>query len=373
MTESVQASPTMPREALRVCVALGALILAAACDRPRAQTPDASAQTPPPPREVEVTRPETSPFPKTVLLQGTLEAEHAVQIVARVDGPVSAVLVDLGDAVRSGQTLARIDGTDYRARAAQARAELAQAKSDLERYTGMAHPEAVARQAVDQARTRVETAEATLSLAQRQLTDTTARAPFAGAVVRRLVERGAYVRVGTALFDLVSSGPLRLGLEIPERHLGEFDVGASIFVLPGEAAEPRFEARVVRIAPSVNPATRTFRIEALVEPTHPTLRPGAYVVAALTLGMAEDAVRLPRAAVFSVLGHDRVVRITNGVTDPREVEILGERDGFAYVRGLTTADVVILGNVSALAPGTRVRARPAQASTTRAPAPTGTP
>lgn len=344
----------MPREAQRARAALCLLVLAA-CGRPAAQAPDASA--PPPPREVETARPEAAPFPLTVLLQGTLEAEHQVELAARVDGPVTAVLVDLGDEVRQGQTLARIDPADFRARAAQAHAELAQAEADLERFTGMAHPEAVARQTVDTARTRVETARAGVALASRQVTDANVRAPFAGAIVRRLVERGAYVRVGTPLFEIVSTGNLRLGLEIPERHLGAFDVGAKIFVMVGEHAEPRFEAEVVRMAPAVSPATRTFRIEAEVEPTHPTLRPGAFVVAALTLGTAEDAVRVPRGAVFSALGKDRVIRLANGVADPRDIELLGEREGYAYVRGISPSDTVVLGNVSALAPGTRLRPR----------------
>ena len=107
----------------------------------------------------------------------------------------------------------------------------------------------------------------------------------------------------------------------------------------------------------MNPATRTFRIEASVEPTHPTLRPGAYVVAVLSLGTWQDAMKVPRAAVYSVLGHDKVTRLVNGEAQPKEIELLGERDGFAFVRGITPADTVILGNVSALAPGTRVRPR----------------
>ncbi len=350
-------------------LAVAGLLAAVGCGREPApaQGPAAEARGPAAaPRPVLTVRPAPHPFPRLVVLHGTLEPRESVQIASRVEGAVISVLADLGDHVAAGRPLATIAASEFRAQLAEADAVLAQAQSDLGRLEGVADPNVVSRQEVEQARTKSTTADVARQVAAQNLRDARVAAPFAGTVARRYVSPGAFARVGTPLFDFVSDGPMRLVLEVPERYVRDVGVGTKVTVRPDGAAGEGFESEIVRIAPSIAPGTRTFRVEASVEPHEGALRPGMFVLGTITLGMAEDAVELPRSAVYSVLGKDRVTLVANGVAEPRDVELVGELEGKAYVRGLAPSDVVVARAGANLAPGTPLAPE-------RAPAPAAAP
>ncbi|MCC6876286.1 MAG: hypothetical protein IT378_18405 [Sandaracinaceae bacterium] len=84
-----------------------------------------------------------------------------------------------------------------------------------------------------------------------------------------------------------------------------------------------------------------------------------YVRARVELGTVEDAMRLPRAAVFEVLGRSRVVEVVEGRARPRDVELIAEEEGAAIVRGVAAGAEVVARSPGLLAPDTAVRAEPA--------------
>jgi membrane fusion protein (multidrug efflux system) len=307
------------------------------------------------PRPVLTARPVPHPFPRLVVLHGTLAPRESVQIAARVEGPLTSVRADLGDHIRSGAALALISSSEFRAQLAEAGAQLAQARSDFERLEGVNRPEIVARQEVEQARTKVTVAEAGHAVAAQNLRDARVIAPFDGTVARRYVAPGAFVRVGDPLFDFVADGPMRLVLDVPERFVHEVVAGTKVTVRPEGLVTDGFEAEVVRVAPAIESTSRTFRVEASVESHEGALRPGMFVLGTITLGMADDAFGIPRAAVYSVLGQDRVTMVVDGVAAHRDVELVGERDGTAFVRGLTAEDVVVIRGAASIPPGVAVR------------------
>ena len=307
------------------------------------------------PRVVVASHPTPTRWPRTLSLHGTLDASETVQIAARVDGPLADVRVDLGDHVERNQILARIVATDFAARNVQSGADLDQARADLARLERLGNAQLATTQALEQARTRVAVAQAQRALSGRQVTDTTVRAPFRGAISRRYVSRGAFVRVGAPLFDLVAIDDLRLALEVPERYASEIGAGDLVRVSPdGSAAQDTVEAPIVRVSPIIDPARRTFRVEASVSAAH-GLRPGMFVIASVALGEPIDAVRVPRSAVFTVLGHERVVRVVDGKAEPVEVTLVGEDGADSLLQGLTGADLVVTRSGASLAPGTAVR------------------
>lgn len=313
------------------------------------------------PRAVVTARPQPVSFTRSVELGATLQAPEQVEIAARIEGVVVDLRVDLGDRVSRGDTLARLTAEDFSARAAQTAAELEQAQSELVRVEQLTARDLASREQLEQARTRVRVATAQQRLAGRQLRDTRVIAPFDGAIAQRMVSPGAFVRVGAPLFLLVATSPLRLALDVPERYAGALREGTPVRV-QHESGE--IEAHVTRVAPVVDPETRTFRVQVEV-PAEPTrsqpaqLRPGMYVRARVELGTVEDAMRLPRAAVFEVLGRSRVVEVVEGRARPRDVELIAEEEGAAIVRGVAAGAEVVARSPGLLAPDTPVRAEPA--------------
>lgn len=311
------------------------------------------------PRVVEVAEARLAPHPRKLTLTGSLTALEKVQVAARVEGPITEVKVDLGDAVARDQVLAAIRPVDYRARVSELDASLTQAQKDLQRALALGR--AGTEEEVEQARTRLAEAKAQRTLASRQLTDTTVRAPFAGQVAARFAAQGTYVKAGTALFDIVATDQLRLSIEVPERYAAVVLIGTPVTVTlrdaVGARSSPqtvRVEAKMTRISPVVSPTTRTFTAEAVFSPAGSVLKPGMFVVAELALGDEEGSVRVPRAAVFHVLGHDRVMRVADGLALPQDVELIGEVEAEAVLVGLPPGTPVIARGAALVAPGTPV-------------------
>lgn len=314
------------------------------------------------PRQVQVAHPEPFPYQRVLRVGGTLEPAETVQVPARVDGAVTAVLVDLGDRVARNAVLARITATDFRARAAQLDAEIDQATVDLQRLEGLAAQQLATGQAVEQARTKIAVLRAQRTQAGRQLRDTAVTAPFAGAIAARHVAPGAWVRTGSPLFDLVAVDRMQVALQVPERHAAVVVAGTTLD-LKHESSPATVPATVVRVAPTVDPGSRTFRVEATVEAASAgALRAGMFVEASLPLGRVDDSVRVPRAAVYESLGQARVTLVRDGRAQPRDVEHLGDEDGWAVVTGIGPADVVVTRSPATLAPGTAVAAERAAES-----------
>jgi RND family efflux transporter MFP subunit len=355
---------------------LAAALVAQACT-PAPATPGKAASGPVA-RAVEVAEARHAPHPRILKLSATLEALETVQVAARVEGPITGVRVDLGDRVAREQELATIRPIDYRARASEIEAALAQAQNDVKRLESLGG--VATQEELERARTRLAEARAQRSLASRQLGDTTVRAPFAGAIAARHVAPGTYVKPGTPLFDLVADERLRLQIEVPERYAALVSLGTPVTITLRDALvgdEPRgsegadakqvapapqgagaVQATVTRISPVVSPTTRTFTVEAVFSPAGSLLRPGMFTVAALALGLEADSVRVPRAAVFHVLGRDRVMRVEDGIAVAHDVELIGEDGGDAIVTGLDPGVQVITRGAALVAPGTAVSASP---------------
>lgn len=357
--DSVSAVPLAPAR-----VVLFAALLGAACTS--APVDAGKAASGPQPRAVEVAEARAAPHPRILTLSSTLAALEKVQVAARVEGPITEVKVDLGDRVTREQELAAIRPIDYRARVSELDASLAQAESDVKRLESLGG--VATQEELERARTRLTGAKAQRSQASRQLGDTTVRAPFAGAIAARYVAPGTYVKPGTPLFDLVADDRLRLTVEVPERYAALVQVGTpatitlkdSLVGEPGEAGAKIAEgagaaqAAITRVSPVVSPTTRTFTVEAVFSPAGSVLRPGMFTVASLSLGQEAGSVRVPRPAVFHVLGRDRVMRVEDGVAVAHDVELIAEENGDAIVLGLEPGSQVIVRGAALIAPGTPV-------------------
>lgn len=339
-------------------ITLCLFVALSACGKASSNAAPATKKAPASAREVTVTAPVAHPWPRSVVLHGTLEARERVQLAARVAGPIGRLKADLGDSFPNGALLAQIDSAEIVAAFAEAEATLAQARGQLARIEAIQSPEAVSRREADEARTRAATAEAQQQAAAQRVKDLRVIAPFAGTVAMRYISPGAFVKVGDPLFDFVSSGPLRLALEVPERFMSVVDTGTRLHIEPRDQQGTGTDAEIVRVSPALNEQTRTLRVEAMVNAEGTKLRPGTFVLSTIALGTVEDAMQLPRSAVYSMLGQDRVTIVNaQGQAEFRDVDLVGEKDGFAYVRGVTASDVVVAQGGASVPPGTAVKAK----------------
>ena len=127
-------------------------------------------------------------------------------------------------------------------------------------------------------------------------------ADVAYAVSRRSVAEGQMIREGDAVFDLVIENPLRLWANVPERYSGQIEPGQPARISVASHPGRTFEARVSRINPTVDAASRTFQVEALAPNDEGLLRPGGFAKAVVVVEAEAEATVVPIEAVVQFAG-----------------------------------------------------------------------
>jgi RND family efflux transporter MFP subunit len=336
-------------------------------------------------------------WPTIVRTQGSLIADEVTVVGAKVAGRVEEVHVDLGDAVRQGQPLARLDQADFHLQVLLAEAQLAQARAALglketDPVEGLdphnAPPVREAKAVWEEARTRLarlrqlqtlarntvtqeeidqaEAAEAaaaarhaaainavreriaqvavqasTLAVARQHLADTVVVAPFDALVQERHVAPGTFVQVGSPLVTLARTSRLRFRGTIPERHAHRLALGQEVTLRIEGLAQPR-QAAVTRISPALDELTRSLTFEAVLDNADGSLRSGLFAEADVVVDSQATALVVPRSAVVRFAGAEKVWKVVAGQAQEQLIQT-GRQDGqwLEVLAGLSRGDQVL--------------------------------
>jgi RND family efflux transporter MFP subunit len=296
----------------------GLLLVAGIVPRVRARierASDAAAAADALPR-VAVIAPRAAP-PSQLALPGSAQAFQQATLYARVNGYLDKRLVDIGDTVKAGQLLALISAPELDQQLAQAEAALARARADLElarstyrRFEDADRDGAIAKEDLDQRRTAVSTAEATVKaevatvagLAEQQRFERVT-APFDGVVTERHVDVGALITAGsgtstTPLFALSQSSTLRVYVAVPQAFVDELRVGQPVKIHSRTLAGREFTGTVARSAGSLDTATRTMLTEIDIPNADGALKAGMYLQVELEGERVGTRWRVPGSAVL---------------------------------------------------------------------------
>lgn len=352
------------------------------------QSPEAAQDSPvavePQPVDVPVIAVERGVLEAALEVSGTLAPRSRVPVKPRLPGALDRVLVDIGDAVAAGQTIATIDRREIDAQADAAEAAVAVAKAGLDnadaalanarleddRARVLFEKGALPRQRLDGAETAHRAARAQRDLAAATLTqaeaslrrarevqrDAVLQSPVTGFIVERNYDAGTIPgdRPVVVVADLRQ---LKLEAGVSELDAGRLRVGmkarVEVQARPGET----FEGELAAIAPEVDARNRHFRVEVRVPNASHGLLSGMYATARVIQSVEADALLLPREAVATQDGRRVVMRvqgdqvtpvaITEGATDGARVQVLS---------GLSAGDRVLADARRPVAAGTKVRA-----------------
>ena len=303
---------------------------------------------------------------------GSLEADQRVRMSAEAPGRVSEIGFTEGATVRRGEVLLRLDQRKLRAqveanRAAVNRAdrEAANLERQVERNRTLLQAGAISEQAFDDlqtryeaARSRLEEARAQLALAQSRLEDATIRAPFSGRVGAREVDIGTFVDPGDALFIVVDNDPLEIEFTVPERYIGQLEVGSPVELTVSSFPERTFDGRVSFVSPVVDPQNRTVTLKASIPNPRDELRSGQFANVTLQLETKPDAVVVPEQAIVPSGGERYVFLVERGAAVRRTVELGTRSAGRVEVRrGVRAGDTVVVAGQQRLGPGSPVSPR----------------
>jgi multidrug efflux pump subunit AcrA (membrane-fusion protein) len=188
-----------------------------------------------------------------------------------------------------------------------------------------------------------------LSVSETLLADGTVRAPFAGVITEKSVERGAIVGAGTPLVHLVDDSQLKLVVGVPDIRARTYHVGdrATVFLDSGASVS----AHISKIYPGIDSASRKVSVELALSNPGRSIATGSYARAVFEKSRAAQ-VAVPRAAVYTQYGTSYVF-VLEGVTARRHVVELGAQseDLIEIKSGLTAGETVVTSGVAYLRDG----------------------
>ncbi len=259
---------------------------------------------------------------------GSLIGQTTVEVVPKTGGRLVSISVRLGDRVRRGAQIAKIEDREIVEQVNQAQAshqvaeatirqreaDLKFAETSLERARNLFGRQLLPKQSLDDTEARYSAAVAQVDLSRAQFAQAAARleelrinlantvvsSPVDGFVGKRHVDPGAWVSNNAPVASVVDISSLRLVANVVEKDLRVVTTGAPTAVqvdaFPGET----FNGHVARVAPILDPTTRTAEIE--IEVPNPTgrLKPGMYARMRLTVESRTDALIVPKVAIVDL-------------------------------------------------------------------------
>lgn len=306
------------------------------------------------------------PLARTLRLSGYLQPLSESVLTAAVEGRIDAVFVRPGEKVRAGQELARMDSRDLAARVAEAQANLAanKAQLDLAAKTQTRNEELKAKNfissnSLDTSKSNLEAqkeatraGEARLALARQALEKSVVRAPLSGIVAERAVQPGQHVGLNARLFSVVDLGELEFAATVPVSQVGAIRIGQTV-QLNAEGSEAEATGRVERIAPTADTATRMIPVYIRVKNPDGTLKGGMSVQGEVRLAEQPQTLTLPREALRVAGTKTTVLIAANGKAEERNVDtgIVDEASGRVEIKsGVRAGETAILARV-AMQPG----------------------
>jgi RND family efflux transporter MFP subunit len=376
----------MKRRTVLVGVAVAlALAVGFAASRTYWTPPDAVAQAPKGKKKgvggvvpVDVATAVKKTVPVRVDLLGTVTPIASVAVKTRIDSEITAVHFDDGAMVRKGDLLFTLDSRAIEAQMRQtqgiltgAKAQLEQARRDVERYTELVAKNATTVVTLSNAKTQVniftaavESNTAQLELLGVQLDYTKIRAPIAGRASMAAVKVGNFVRQADVapLATIIQAAPVYVTFSLPQRFLPELrqslanETATIQAIVPGD--DRRAAGQVTMIENTVDPATGTVPVRATMPNTDELLWPGTLVQVRMTF-REEEGVTVPAAALqVSQTGSYVYVVDGKGVATVRPVKVARRLEGETVLEsGLEGGETVVVEGQLRLTNGSRVTAR----------------
>lgn len=304
------------------------------------------------PPTVEAVQTISGTLPEKERLNGTVRARNQTQIVARVSGPIIAVLANDGDYVAKGDPLIRIRDTEYRerlnqaiageqiaaARVKQTEAVLFRLETQLRRISTLSDRGLASALELESAQADVLSAQADLEMNQAQqrqaeafvseqrnsLNNTVVRAPIDGIVGARSAEVGQQVSINTPLFTIGDPKEMRVRVVLTERMLNKISSNTRVIITSEAMPSLNQEAAISRVLPFLNPITHTTQAEIDVLQPEGGLRPGMFVTVDLIYGNSSEATLVPNSALYQ---HPRLGRQGVYVVDNADqTEVIPDED-----------------------------------------------
>ena len=281
---------------------------------------------------------------------GKLLPVEQSQLAFEIPGKINNVYVDVGDSVKKGQVLAKLDDREASAQLNQAKAAYELSKQILERFENLRQQGHISVQDLDKARSDYIIAKSQFEFFEVKLQQTNLIAPFNGVIQSRFLDTGTVINSGIPILEIIDSNYVEAHISVPVIYLKDMEIGKEYnFEFDGEIIKAVFS----KLAP-MSPGGSDSRLA--IFKFNKFFNPGS--IANLEMKITEN-LRGTWVPLKSLSQSDQglwsVYTIENNIVVKDLIEIIYFEDDYAYVRGtLKNNDLIVLGGASKIIEGKRI-------------------
>ena len=288
--------------------------------------------------------------PQDATYTSTVQAYVKNNITPQTGGRITKINVEIGDFVKKGQVLAEID----KAQLQQAQLSLQNQEVELARLKSLYEAGGLSKSDLDAIELQYNV---TKTQVDNLLENTVLLSPINGVVTARNYDVGDMCSVASPIFTVEQIAPVKLLIAVSESDYSKVKKGDSVEITAEAVPGKTFYGKINRIYPTIDPATRTFTVEVVVQNNYNTLRPGMFVRATINFGVNNNVV-IPDIAVVKQQGSgERFVYVLNadGTVTYQKV-VLGRRMGAEYevLEGIEDGATIVTGGQIRLKDGIKV-------------------
>lgn len=316
---------------------------------------------------------------------GELRPFQAVDVMSRVSGRLSQVLVERADPIKKGQLVAVVEVEDLQQRIRRSEAAIGVSRAavqrqkvafenveiqanrirrlhsdklvsdqDLEDVEGRLRE---ARAQLDFLLAQVEESEASLRELRIQLELTEVRAPFDGYVAERFLDPGALASSGIAILNVIDVSHVKTIVPVSESEIAKVKQGLPAVIRLDAFPDREYSGRIKSISPFVNAETRTADVEIEIQNPRGELKPGMFARVSLDISSARTSLSIPRAALLTRGSGKGVYLLSDEFTTVFQPISIGriQGDKVEVLDGLSEGTVVVTAGAQKLNSGDKVR------------------
>jgi membrane fusion protein (multidrug efflux system) len=341
---------------IRLCISLLFLsVILFSCQSKKEKGRLASANRPSGPMVVEGFLVQPESISDNIEVPGSLLPGEETQIRAEVSGRITQLNIREGSAVQKGALLVKLFDRDLQAQLRKLEVQLQIAQKTQERQGELLKISGVSQQDYDLTALQVDNLKADIESVRISIDKTEIRAPYQGEIGLRNVSLGSYLSPTDIVATLRQVDQLKLEFSIPEKYIKSISKGYKVkFRVDG--GEKTHTATVMATESGVDQTTRTLRVRAIVNESHPELMPGVFAKVNLQLDKNSDALLVPTQAVIPQARNKQVILLRKDSAQFVVVET-GLRDSafVQVVSGLHAGDTVITTGLMAIRPNAKIK------------------
>lgn len=305
---------------------------------------------------VKVASAVTGDISNHVLYSTALEAEEIIDIYAQASGLVRRVLVEEGDEVAEGQVLVELVDDELKLNEAEAHLTHKKFEAQFQRKTELYNRQLLSKEDYEDLKINVEQTRIGWERAKLALAYAQVRAPVSGVIARRMVKLGDRIASNTKLYEIVNMHSLIAHVHVPGQGMRHLSIGQRALVTTDFLPDGKFEGRIVRISPVVDPASGTFKVTLEMQTRDGQLRPGMFISAHIVTATHTDAVLVSKRAVVYDEGSPHVFVVSDSTANKVSFQMgFDDTEYVEVLSGVSMGDLIVVVGQNGLKDNARVR------------------